>query len=176
MRMLILLAALLGSTPVLAATTVHDFVGSHSGPIGDLTVSDAKKAGKYTANTLVSINGRWLTLPRGTAAFDIGFTDGDTARRFLVIRPEPANSGAAAFFMLHGNGGTPEGQANLSIIGEGVAAHGYWAILPEGIDNNWNDDPLNSTGVDDVGFNAKVIDIVTGYLHLDAQRLFYSGL
>ena len=85
MRMLILLAALLGSTQVLAATTVHDFVGSHSGPIGDLTVSDAKKAGRYTANTLVSINGRWLTLPRGTAAFDIGFTDGDTARRFLVI-------------------------------------------------------------------------------------------
>lgn len=176
MRMLILLAALLGTAPAFAATTVSHFVGAYTGPIGDLTVSDTKKAGKLFANTVVTMNGRLLTLPRGTAAFDISFVHDGTTRRFLVVRPEPASPGAAAFLVLHGNGGTPEAQANLTIIGEGVVANGYWAILPEGVDNTWNDDPGNSTGVDDVGFHAKIIDILTGYLGLDANRLYASGL
>lgn len=158
------------------AGTVKAFVGQYTGAIGDLTVSDPKKAGKYTANTLVSIDGRWLVLPRGTAAFDISFSDGDATRRFLVVRPEPATSNAAAFMMLPGTGGTPEAQANLTSIGNAVVADGFWAVLPEALDNGWNDNPGYSTGVDDVGFNAKVIDILTGYLHLDADRIFVSGL
>ncbi|NGY05109.1 alpha/beta hydrolase family esterase [Solimonas terrae] len=177
-RIFIALSLALSLAQVLPAqaATVPSFVGAHTGPIGTLTVSDPKVAGKYTANTLVSIGGHWLVLPRGTAGFDISFTDGGATRRFLVVRPEPANSGAAAFMMLHGSGGTPEAQANLTSIGNAVVADGFWAVLPESLDNEWNDNPGYSTGVDDVGFNAKVIDIVTGYLHLDAKRVFVSGL
>ncbi|WP_028081742.1 alpha/beta hydrolase family esterase [Solimonas soli] len=175
MRLLILLAALLGTTPAFAAT-VSNFVGAYTGPIGDLTVSDAKKAGKLTANTVVTINGRLLTLPRGSAAFDISFAHAGATRRFLVVRPEPANANAPAVFVLHGTGGTPEAQSNLTVIAESVVANGYWAILPEALDGGWNDDPGYSNGTDDVGFHAKVIDIVTGYLGLDADRLYLSGL
>lgn len=180
MRLLIvslslLLAALFDSAPAMAST-VKSFVGQYTGAIGDLSVSDPKKAGKYTANTLVSMDGNWLVLPRGTAAFDVSFNDGNATRRFLVVRPEPATSHAAAFMMLPGTGGTPEAQANLTAVGNAVVAHGFWAVLPEALDGEWNDNPGYSTGVDDVGFNAKVIDILTGYLHLDADRIFASGL
>jgi polyhydroxybutyrate depolymerase len=78
--------------------------------------------------------------------------------------------------MLHGHEGTPEAQANVTAIGNGVVAHGFWAILPEGLDNAWNDNPGFPTGIDDVGFNAKVIDVVTGYLGLDADRIYVTGL
>src|SRR3546814_18201648 len=92
------------------AGTVKAFVGQYSGAIGDLSVSDPKKAGKLTANTLVRVGGNWLVLPRGTAAFDISFNDGNATRRFLVVRPEPANSNAAAFMMLPGTGRPPAAQ------------------------------------------------------------------
>src|SRR3546814_8266346 len=78
--------------------------------------------------------------------------------------------------MQPGTGGTPEAQANLTSIGNAVFAHSFWAVLPQALDNEWNDNPGYSTGVDDVGFNAKIIDILTGYLHLDADRIFASGL
>ncbi len=179
MRLLIsslLLSSALWMPATASAATVPGFVGEFTGYIGDLTVSDPKKAGRLTANTLVSINGRFLTLPRGTAAFDISFSEAGTTRRFLVLRPEPANSGAAAFMMLPGTNGTPEGQANMTAIGKAIVAHGFWAVLPESISGQWNGDPGYSTGVDDVGFNAKVIDILTGYLGLDADRIFVSGM
>lgn len=171
----LLSAVLLASTPASAAT-VKAFVGQYTGTIGDLTVSTPKAAGKLMANTVVSMNGRLLTLPRGSAAFDVSFEHDGAARRFLVIRPEPANANAAAFIMLHGTGGTPEAQANLTAIGATAVASGFWAVLPEAADGGWNDDPGYSNGTDDVGFNAKVIDILTGYLQLDAHRLFISGL
>src|SRR3546814_13794926 len=41
------------------AGTVKAFVGQYSGAIGDLSVSDPKKAGKLTANTLVRVGGNW---------------------------------------------------------------------------------------------------------------------
>src|SRR3546814_19793562 len=94
----------------------------------------------------------------------------------LVVRPEAANSNDAACMILPGTSGTPEAQANLTSIGNAVVAHGFWAVLPQALDNEWNDNPGYSTGVDDVGFNAKIIDILTGYLHLDADRIFASGL
>ncbi|MGH8444843.1 MAG: alpha/beta hydrolase family esterase [Solimonas sp.] len=175
MRILMILAALLGAAPAFAAT-VPNFTGAYTGLIGDLTVSDPKKAGNLMANTVVVINGRLVTLPRGTAAFDISFVHAGETRRFLVVRPEPANSGAAGVFVLHGTGGTPEAQFNLTIIGANVVANGFWAILPEAADGGWNDDPGYSNGNDDVGFNAKIIDIATGYLGLDADRLYFSGL
>lgn len=171
----LLLAGSLCTIPASAAT-VPGFVGAYTGPIGDLTVSDPKKAGKLTANTVVVINNRLLTLPRGSAAFDVTFPDGGATRRFLVIRPEPATGGAAAFVMMQGSGGTPENQANLTSIGNAVVAKGFWAILPESLGSEWNDNPGYSTGVDDVSFNAKVIDVLTGYLGLDADRIFLGGL
>lgn len=175
MRVITLLAALIAATPAFAVT-VPDFIGAHTGPIGNLEVSEPKKAGKLLANTIVTINGRLLTLPRGSAAFDISFENAGTTRRFLVVRPEPANDNAPGVFVLHGTGGTPEAQANLTGIAEGAIAHGYWAILPEALDGGWNDDPGFSNGNEDMGYHAKIIDIVTGYLGLDADRLYLSGL
>jgi polyhydroxybutyrate depolymerase len=170
-----LLSALLLSAAPASAATVQSFVGAHTGVIGDLTVSDPKKAGRLSANMVLS-HGRLLTLLRGTAAFDISFVHDGAIRRFLVLRPEPANANAAALMMLHGAGGTPEAQANLTTIGATVRAQGLWAVLPEAAVDGWNDDPGLSNGNDDVGFNAKVIDILTGYLQLDARRIFVSGL
>src|SRR3546814_19528691 len=96
------------------AGTVKAFVGQYSGAIGDLSVSDPKKAGKLTANTLVRVGGKWLVLPRGTAAFALRFNDGNATRRFQVVRHEPANSNAATFRILQGTGGTHEAPDTLT--------------------------------------------------------------
>ncbi|NKF22261.1 alpha/beta hydrolase family esterase [Solimonas marina] len=172
----VLCASLFMSLPARAATTVSGFVGEYTGSIGDLTVSDTKTASKWTANSLVYINSHWLTLARGTAAFDISFSHDDTTRHFLVIRPQTSSSGAAAFMMLPGTGATSEGQANMTSISANVATSGFWAIVPEADGSDWNDDPGYSNGIDDVGFLAKVVDILTGYLNLDAKRVYISGM
>src|SRR3546814_14836315 len=81
------------------AGTVKAFVGQYSGAIGDLSVSDPKKAGQLTANKLVRVGGNWLVLPRGTAVFAISFNDGNGTTRSLVVRPAPAKRNAPPFLL-----------------------------------------------------------------------------
>ncbi|MGH8443746.1 MAG: alpha/beta hydrolase family esterase [Solimonas sp.] len=153
-----------------------DISGAVTSPFGDLLVGVAQTINPRLARAVVRIQGRYLTLVPGTAAFDVSFTHDGVARRFVVIRPEPAYSNAPVLLMLHGNGGTPENQGNLSEAADLVAARGVWVVLPEGIDGNWNGDPANSTGVDDVGFITDTIGILTGTFETDPARTWISGL
>ncbi|MDD3764849.1 MAG: PHB depolymerase family esterase [Nevskiales bacterium] len=166
-----LLQNLLGATtstvqPVLTAVTdpLMDPL------IGLVQFSDPLK------RTLIRINGRYLELAPGTAAFDVGVTYDGVSRRFLVIRPEPIAQDAPMVVMLHGSGGTPENQANLSEVSDLVADEGVWAVLPEAIDGNWNDDPALQSDKADVGFIGAVIDFVTGYYPIDSSRVYTAGL
>lgn len=176
----LLLLSLLVAIPASAATgtitTVKNFTGASTGNIGTLSIGSPVLGPKLTATGLVKYNNRWVFMAKGTAIFDVSFNDASGTRRFVVVRREPANAGAPVLLMLHGAGGDPEGQATLSYVASGVAANGYWAVLPQGRNGNWNVDPASSNGVDDVGFIAKVIDITTGYFKLNGKRLYVSGM
>ncbi len=78
--------------------------------------------------------------------------------------------------MLHGNGGTAENQGNITNAADLVAAQGVWVVLPDALNGTWNGDPANPTGIDDVGFIADAIAILTDNFRADASRIYASGL
>ena len=127
--------------------------------------------------TVIRIQGRTLELVPGTAAFDLTLTHNGISRTIIVVRPEPATTLAPAVLMLHGNGGTPQNQANLAGIASFVASRGIWVLLPSAVDGVWDDDPANSDSrKDDVGFVARVIDLAVAAYGLDADRIYAAGL
>lgn len=156
--------------------TLADISGTVTSPVGDILVGTAQVAGSWLANTVVRIQGRYVTIPRGTAAFEISFTSGGETRRMLVIRPEPARADAPVMLMLHGNGGTGENQANLSSVGNLVATTGIWAVMPDALNGTWDDDPGNALGIGDVAFLSSVIEIMTSNFLADAERVYVAGM
>src|SRR3546814_7412910 len=68
--------------------------GIVTSPVGDLLVGTAQLAGTGLAHTVIRVQGRYLTLARGTAAVDISFTHDGENRRFLIVRPATAYAGA----------------------------------------------------------------------------------
>lgn len=125
--------------------------------------------------TLVRINGRYLDLAPNTAAFEVEVSHNGLDRRFLVITPADAPTGAPVLLMLHGAGGTAENQANMSEVSDLVAAEGVWAVLPDALYGRW-EDPTQPTGADDIGFLRRVIDFAVGEFELDASRVYATGL
>jgi polyhydroxybutyrate depolymerase len=150
--------------------------GTVTSPVGDILVGTAQLAGPWLAHTVIRIQGRYLTLARGTAAVDVSFTYDGENRRFLIVRPATAYAGVPVLLMLHGNGGTAENQANISYAADLVAATGSWVVLPDALDGAWNDDPGYSNGIDDVGFLAAVIEVLTDNFEVDPQHIAISGL
>ncbi|WP_241696265.1 alpha/beta hydrolase family esterase [Solimonas terrae] len=169
-------ANLLENTSGSVVRTLADISGTVTSPVGDLLVGTAQLAGPWLAHTVIRVEGHYLTLAQGTAAVDVGFTYDGESRRFLIVRPATAYADAAVLLMLHGNGGTAENQANISYAADLVAATGNWVVLPEALNGTWNDDPGFSNGVDDVGFLAAVIDVLTHNFEVDARHIAISGL
>lgn len=169
-------AGLVETTYGTVMRTLANVSGAVTSPVGDLMVGTAQVAGPFLAHTVVRVQGRYLTLARGTAAFDITFAHDGQQRRMLVVRPEPAYAGAPVLMMLHGNGGTAENQANISYAPDLVAEKGVWVVLPEALNGTWNDDPGNSTDIDDVGFLSDVASLLSTNFQTDASRLYIGGL
>lgn len=169
-------ANLLENTTGSVVRTLADISGTVTSPVGDLLVGTAQLAGPWLAHTVIRVQGHYLTLAQGTAAVDVGFTYDGQDRRFLIVRPATAYAGAAVLLMLHGNGGTAENQANISYAADLVAATGSWVVLPEALNGTWNDDPGYSNGVDDVGFLAAVIEVLTGNFEVETRHIAISGL
>jgi polyhydroxybutyrate depolymerase len=78
--------------------------------------------------------------------------------------------------MLHGRNGNGEAQASLANVAAGVAASGYWAVLPLSRDNQWEDDPTVSLGYDDVGYVRRILDIMGASFGIDSARVYASGM
>lgn len=146
-------------------------------PLAGVQVGTTQVASKWLSRTVIRIQDRALELTPGTAAFDLKFTHNGRSRKLIVIRPEPATQQAPAVLMMHGNSGSPQNQANLSVIAPQVAARGVWVFLPEAADGVWTDDPSSpDTSKDDVGFLGRVIDIAVGGYGADASRVYAAGL
>lgn len=169
-------AELVGETFGSTFRLLANISGVVTSPVGDLLVDTAQVAGTGTTHTFIRIQGRYVQLAAGTAAFQFTFTHAGESRRVLVIRPEPAYTGAPVLLMLHGNGGTSENQANIAYASDLVAAEGVWVVLPEALDGTWDVDPENPIGVDDVGFLSDVVTIITTTFQADRTRLYVSGL
>lgn len=113
----------------------------------------------------------------GTISFEEAVEHEGVGRRALYIRPlaDPVEP-VPAIILLHYATGTSEDIANATRIGDLVAATGAWAIVPEGQNHRWNDDPESATGADDVGYLAKVIETATARYPIDPTRIYVAGM
>lgn len=119
--------------------------------------------------------GAYLAPTPGTASFQGYIQYQGLARRYLVIRPEPATLQAPALILMHPHGGTPETMGNIARAGRLAAQYGAWVFLPEGEGRQWNDDPASMNPVDDVGFISRLIDTAVSSYGIDPKRVYAAG-
>jgi polyhydroxybutyrate depolymerase len=90
--------------------------------------------------------------------------------------PHAVSAGAALplVFTLHGSGGTPEDQLQLSGLEAWAESEGFVVVAPEGVERMWNV-PVDSAKADDVRFVSELIDQVGALTALDRQRVYATG-
>lgn len=123
----------------------------------------------------VSLQGRDLTLARGTEAGVEYLSHGGLTRSYVVIRPQSLSSAQPVMVLLHGNSGTPQGMANIARISELVAARQAVVVLPEAVDARWSEDPADSRGIDDVGFISALVQRLRATPNVNGQKLYLAG-
>jgi len=98
------------------------------------------------------------------------------ARRWLLYLPRAASAGEALplVFNLHGSGGTPEDQLQLSGLEALAESEGFVVVAPEGVDRMWNV-PVDAAKPDDVRFVAELIDQVSVLTSVDRRRVYATG-
>jgi polyhydroxybutyrate depolymerase len=100
------------------------------------------------------------------------------ARRWLLYLPRAAGAASAPgmplVFDLHGSGGTPEDQLELSGLEALAESQGFAVVAPEGIDRMWNV-PVDPAKPSDVRFMSELIDEVSALTAIDRQRVFATG-
>jgi polyhydroxybutyrate depolymerase len=101
---------------------------------------------------------------------------GGISRRWLLYVPRAAARGSALplLFTLHGSGGSPEDQLELSGLEAVAESEGFLVVAPEGVDRMWNV-PVDAAKADDVRFAADLIDQVSALTPIDRQRVYATG-
>ncbi len=100
---------------------------------------------------------------------------GGMMRRYIAIHPITVTPGAPVLFLLHAHGLSPETMANLTRAGRLAADYGAWVFLPEGVNKDWNSDPSNIHGADDVSFLDQLISVAIDDHQLDGHHLYFAG-
>jgi polyhydroxybutyrate depolymerase len=97
-------------------------------------------------------------------------------RRWLLYLPHAASAGAPLplVFTLHGSGGTPEDQLQLSGLEALAESEGFVVVAPEGVEHMWNV-PIDAAKPDDVRFLSELIDQVGALTPVDRQRVYATG-
>jgi polyhydroxybutyrate depolymerase len=133
---------------------------------GMLTLSAPLKQ-RYT-----TINGIPVRSPVGTKAYAVNLTVDGQARRYVVLRPDPSPVAAPALVLMHPKGSGPEYMSNLSNVADFVATQGFWAVMPQAINAEWQDDP--AAGNRDVRFLSALADDLVRQ-GVDRTRIYAAG-
>jgi len=104
---------------------------------------------------------------------------GGVERTYLLHLP-PAYNGEdklPVLFVFHGGGGEGEGMARLTHLSDVADERGFIAVYPDGLNQTRNDGrPEVNPGVDDVGFISALIDELEREYHIDARRVYSTGI
>ena len=107
---------------------------------------------------------------------------GGLRRAFRTYMPAVVASPAPLVFVLHGGGGTAR-QMERSVSFNALADRfGFVVIYPDAVDRNWNDGRNAANirsqreAVDDVGFIATLIDVLSREMRIDRRRIFATGI
>lgn len=164
--MLLALGAALALPQAGAAS--KEITGTVSAVNGMLTIS-----GNFTY-TFPTVDGSAIILANGTTAYSATLTVGGTARTYVVMRPVAAPATPPALMiLLHPLGSNPVQMANLSFITNYVATQGFWVVLPQGVNGQWQDDPALDPDTD-VQFISQLIDTLVAQ-GVDSTRVYAAG-
>ncbi len=106
---------------------------------------------------------------------------GGMQRRYLIHLPAGAASAAGLPVVLafHGRLGTAEGMSRLTHL-DRVADEPRFVVYPQGYRRSWNDGrpstPAHAADVNDVAFVAGLIHYLVRTDHVDAGRMFATGM
>lgn len=106
-------------------------------------------------------------------------TSSGVTRRWLLYWPRAAGAALPPalplVFDLHGSGGTPEDQLELSGLEALAESQGFALVAPEGIDRMWNV-PVDPAKPSDVGFMSQLIDELSALTgRIDRARVYATG-
>lgn len=107
-------------------------------------------------------------------------TSAGDQRSYMLYLPEiDGNDPIPLVFSMHGSGGAPQGQVDVSGFAELADQHGFAVVFPAGAFTNsvtarsWNANI--EEGVDDVQFIKDMISDVSRMTNIDQSRVYSSG-
>ncbi|WP_222849027.1 alpha/beta hydrolase family esterase [Trebonia kvetii] len=120
-----------------------------------------------------------MSVPVGSSTHSI--VVGGLTRSYIVYRPAVLPAAAPPVVMLHGGfGSAREAEKSYGWDAEGEAGH-FLVVYPNGLNRAWNagggccGTPAKN-GVDDVGFLTAVVAAVSRVVHVDAGRVYATGI
>lgn len=103
-------------------------------------------------------------------------------RTYIVHIPSGVHEPLPLVIALHGGGGSSEKMANLSGFDALSDREGFAVVYPQGVENHWNDGRdiqeyrAHREDIDDVKFISTVIDILSGEVAIDENRIYAVGI
>jgi len=126
--------------------------------------------------TFPQVAGAAIGLAAGTTAYSATLSVNGTSRTYIVMRPVAAplpSAPPALLVLLHPLNTTPVQMANLTEVTRFVATQGFWVVLPQAINGQWDDDP-SRTPEDDTNFISSLITTLVAQ-GVDATRVYAAG-
>lgn len=167
----------------LIATTIGQLSSVTQSVVQPLLTSDSLDplSGLIEQSSLDALRHTWVRLQGtnvmnavGATSYSATITVDGVQREYVVVRPDPAPPSSALLFILHGNGGTAASMANISEVSDYVATQGFWAVLPQGLNDAWLDDPSADSEAD-VNFISALIDALVNAGGIDPSRVYAAG-
>jgi polyhydroxybutyrate depolymerase len=104
------------------------------------------------------------------------------ARAYTVYVPPSYNPARPTplVLVLHGQGGTPQGMAQISHMNAIAARHGFIVVYPQGLNHEWNAffDLVRQPALapqDDINFLKTLTEDLGVDLNIDRRRMYVSG-
>lgn len=104
--------------------------------------------------------------------------DGEVRSYYLYAPAAEAETPRPLVLVLHGRGGDGPGMARLTGFDEVADEHGFIAVYPSGLDEQWNyleGVPGYSLTTDDVGFFRALVADLSARFSLDPKRVYVAG-
>jgi polyhydroxybutyrate depolymerase len=122
------------------------------------------------------VSGAYIAVAAGTTAYSATISVAGTSRTYIVMRPVAAPSSSAPpplLVLLHPLDTTPVQMANLTEVTKFVATQGFWVVLPQAINGQWDDDPALTPSTDTNFISALITTMVAQ--GVDATRVYAAG-
>lgn len=115
----------------------------------------------------------WLMANRAEA--QTVMVDG-VEREFIIHVPSSVEPQPAAVVVLHGGSSRADGIRRLTDFDDLADEHGFIAVYPYGLNQQWNDGREGISNADDLAFFDILFDTLIDQYAIDPARIFVTGM